>query len=124
MYALIIDDSRAMRRILRQIVEPLGFTILEAGDGREGLDQLIKHHPEIEVTLVDWNMPVMNGLDFVKAVRADDQYRDMKLMMVTTETEPSQMARALMAGVDEFVMKPFTREILVEKMRLVGVSCP
>ena len=123
MYALIIDDSRAMRRILRQIVEPLGFTILEAGDGQEGLNQLTQHFPDIEVTLVDWNMPVMNGLDFVKAVRADDKYREMKLMMVTTETEPAQMARALMAGVDEFVMKPFTADILVEKMRLVGVTC-
>jgi len=123
MYALIIDDSRAMRRILRQIVEPLGFSILEAGDGQQGLDQLEQNWPGIELTLVDWNMPVMNGLDFVKAVRANDQYRHMKLMMVTTETESAQMARALMAGVDEFVMKPFTSEILVEKLRLIGVQC-
>lgn len=123
MYALIIDDSRAMRRILRQIVEPLGFSILEAGDGQQGLDQLHANWPGIELTLVDWNMPVMNGLDFVKTVRANDQYRDMKLMMVTTETESAQLARALMAGVDEFVMKPFTSEILVEKLRLIGVQC-
>ena len=123
MYALIIDDSRAMRRILRQIVEPLGFSILEAGDGQQGLDQLEQNWPGIELSLVDWNMPVMNGLDFVKAVRANDQYRHMKLMMVTTETESAQMARALMAGVDEFVMKPFTSEILVEKLRLIGVQC-
>jgi len=123
MYALIIDDSRAMRRILRQIVEPLGFSILEAGDGQQGLDQLEQNWPGIELSLVDWNMPVMNGLDFVKAVRANDQYRHMKLMMVTTETESAQMARALMAGVDEFVMKPFTSEILVEKLHLIGVQC-
>ncbi len=123
MYALIIDDSRAMRRILRQIVEPLGFSILEAGDGQQGLDQLHANWPGIDLTLVDWNMPVMNGLDFVKTVRANDQYRDMKLMMVTTETESAQLARALMAGVDEFVMKPFTSEILVEKLRLIGVQC-
>lgn len=123
MFALIIDDSRAMRRILRQIVEPLGFKILEAGDGQEGLNQLKLHPQQVELTLVDWNMPVMNGLEFVKVVRADEQYRQMKLMMVTTETEPAQMARALMAGVDEFVMKPFTSEILVEKLRLIGVSC-
>ncbi|MFO0999116.1 MAG: response regulator [Planctomycetaceae bacterium] len=124
MYALIIDDSRAMRRILRQIVEPLGFRILEAGDGQEGLDRLGEHYPDVELTLVDWNMPVMNGLEFVKTVRADDQYRQMKIAMVTTETEPAQMARALMAGVDEFVMKPFTSEILIEKLRLIGVQCP
>ena len=124
MYALIIDDSRAMRRILRQIVEPLGFRILEAGDGQEGLDRLGEHYPNVELTLVDWNMPVMNGLEFVKTVRADNQYQQMKIAMVTTETEPAQMARALMAGVDEFVMKPFTSEILIEKLRLIGVQCP
>jgi two-component system chemotaxis response regulator CheY len=124
MYALIIDDSRAMRRILRQIVEPLGFQILEAGDGQEGLERLEQYHPDVELTLVDWNMPVMNGLEFVKAVRADDQYQQMKIAMVTTETEPAQMARALMAGVDEFVMKPFTSEILIEKLKLIGVECP
>lgn len=123
MYALIIDDSRAMRRILRGIVQPLGFEILEAGDGQEGLNRLAEYAPEVELTLVDWNMPVMNGLEFVKAVRADNEYQDMKLMMVTTETEPAQMARALMAGVDEFVMKPFTSDILVEKLRLIGVQC-
>jgi two-component system chemotaxis response regulator CheY len=69
-------------------------------------------------------MPVMNGLEFVKAVRGDDQYQQMKIAMVTTETEPAQMARALMAGVDEFVMKPFTSEILIEKLKLIGVECP
>jgi two-component system chemotaxis response regulator CheY len=124
MYALIIDDSRAMRRILRQIVEPLGFHILEAGDGQEGLKRLEQYHPDVELTLVDWNMPVMNGLEFVKAVRGDDQYQQMKIAMVTTETEPAQMARALMAGVDEFVMKPFTSQILIEKLKLIGVQCP
>jgi two-component system chemotaxis response regulator CheY len=124
MYALIIDDSRAMRRILRTVVEPLGFRILEAGDGREGLDRLEEHYPDVELTLVDWNMPVMNGLEFVKTVRADKQYQQMKIAMVTTETEPAQMTRALMAGVDEYVMKPFTSEILMEKLRLMGVQCP
>jgi two-component system chemotaxis response regulator CheY len=112
-----------MRRILRGIVQPLGFDILEAGDGQEGLNRLAEYAPDVELTLVDWNMPVMNGLEFVKAVRATSEYRDMKLMMVTTETEPAQMARALMAGVDEFVMKPFTSDILVEKLRLIGVQC-
>lgn len=122
MYALIIDDSRAMRKILRQIVEPLGFQILEAGHGQEGLELLAEKRSEVEVCLVDWNMPVMNGLDFVKTVRKQETDQHLKLMMVTTETEPAQMARALMAGVDEFVMKPFTRDILLEKLRLIGVS--
>lgn len=121
MYALIIDDSRAMRRILRQIVEPLGFEIMEAGNGQEGL-ACLHQVDHVELVLVDWNMPVMNGLEFVKAVRSDDGWREMKLVMVTTETEPAQMARALMAGVDEFVMKPFTADILLDKLRLIGVN--
>ena len=72
--------------------------------------------------LVDWNMPVMDGLEFVKAVRRNEKYASQKMIMVTTESEPSQMARALMSGVDEFVMKPFTSEILLEKMKLIGVQ--
>lgn len=123
MHALIIDDSRAMRRILRQIVEPLGFTIAEAGHGGEGLE-LLGRLSDVELALVDWNMPVMNGLEFVQSVRADDAHANVKLVMVTTETEPERMVRALMAGVDEFVMKPFTPEILLDKLKLIGVRMP
>lgn len=123
MHALIVDDSRAMRRILRQIVEPLGFEIAEAGHGLEGLQRL-DEQPDTELALVDWNMPEMNGLEFVKAVRANSVYERMKICMVTTETEPAKMARALMAGVDEFVMKPFTKEILLDKLQLIGVQMP
>jgi two-component system chemotaxis response regulator CheY len=121
MNALIIDDSRAMRRVLRRIVEPLGFAVTAAGDGQEGLNQL-SEMDAVDLILVDWNMPVMNGIEFVQAVRADTKRRDLKLVMVTTETEPMKMARALMAGVDEFVMKPFTSDILVDKLRLIGVG--
>ena len=123
MKALIIDDSRAMRRILTKIVAPLGFEVLEAENGQEGFDRL-QEAGDVEIVLVDWNMPVMNGLDFVKQVRELPEYETQKIMMVTTETEPSQMVRALMAGVDEFAMKPFTPEILIEKMNLIGVSMP
>ncbi|MFY9252028.1 MAG: response regulator [Fuerstiella sp.] len=123
MYALIIDDSRAMRRILSKIVMPLGLEVVEAENGQDGLDRLEEMEPP-EVILVDWNMPVMNGLDFVKTVRADGRYANQKIMMVTTETEPAQMVRALMAGVDEFAMKPFTADVLVEKMKLIGVRLP
>lgn len=123
MRALIIDDSRAMRRILRGIVEPLGFQVSEAGNGKQGLDQL-NALDDVELVLVDWNMPEMNGLEFVQAVRADSSRQDLKLVMVTTETEPAKMARAMMAGVDEFVMKPFTQDILIDKLRLIGVADP
>lgn len=123
MYALIVDDSRAMRHVLRKIVEPLGFQITDAGHGLEGLERL-KEHPETELALVDWNMPEMNGFEFVKAVRADSKYENMKIVMVTTETEPTKMARALMAGADEFLMKPFTPEMLLDKLQLIGVTIP
>ena len=123
MHALIVDDSRALRRILRQIVEPLGFQIAEAGHGVEGLQRL-SEQPDTELVLVDWNMPEMNGLEFVKAVRANPLHERMKLVMVTTETEPAKMVRALMAGVDEFLMKPFTPAMLLDKLQLIGVSMP
>lgn len=123
MHALIIDDSRAMRRILRKIVEPLGFRIAEAGHGNDGLQRL-SEQPNTELVLVDWNMPEMNGLDFVKVVRANPDYEQVKLVMVTTESEPARMVRALQAGVDEFVMKPFTSDILLGKLLLIGVSMP
>ena len=103
-------------------MKQLGFEIFEAGDGKEGIDQLEQHKDEVELVLVDWNMPVMNGYEFVQAVRAQDEFANHKLVMVTTETEPTQMAKALMAGVDEFVMKPFTSEILIEKLMLIGVD--
>ncbi len=122
MNAIVIDDSSAMRRILRRSLENLGFSsIAEAGNGQEGLDCL-ELNPNPDIVLVDWNMPVMDGLQFVKAVRANPKYENLKLMMVTTETEPHRMAKALMSGVDEFVMKPFTQEILVDKLTLLGVT--
>jgi two-component system chemotaxis response regulator CheY len=120
MRALVIDDSRAMRRILKGIVTKIGFDVVEAGNGIEGLDALAQHK-DIELALVDWNMPVMNGIEFVVEVRANPAHSNLKLVMVTTETEPERMVRALLAGVDEFVMKPFSEEILVEKLKLIGV---
>ena len=120
MRALVIDDSRAMRSILGQILKSFGFEVTEAVHGLDGLERLRQlGHPE--VILVDWNMPEMNGYEFIKAVRADRDYRDIPLMMVTTETEMEQMVKALAAGANEYVMKPFTREIIQEKLLLLGV---
>ena len=121
MQTLIVDDSRAMRRILRQIVAPMGFEIHEAGDGVEGWEKF-QALDDLELVLIDWNMPRMNGLELVKKIRENDEYQNIKLVMVTTETEPRQMARAMMAGVDEFLMKPFTSEMLIDKLQLIGVA--
>lgn len=123
MLALIVDDSRAMRRILRQIIEPLGVQINEAEHGFEAL-QCLSEHPETELVFVDWNMPVMNGIEFVKAVRANPVNNRTKLLMVTSENSLAGIITALKAGADEFVMKPFTPDILLDKLRLVGVSLP
>src|SRR6185369_5580455 len=107
MQALIVDDARAMRSILRRIVTPLGFDVREAGNGRQALDVLANEPTLPDVALVDWNMPEMNGLDFVKAVRAERKWRNIALMMVTTESETNQIVRALAAGAHEYVIKPF-----------------
>lgn len=119
--ALIIDDSRAIRRILGSAVRELGFEVSEAENGRQALETLIGMQPPAEIVLVDWNMPEMNGLEFVSHVRADGRWNGVKLMMVTSVTEADQMVKALTAGADEYIMKPFTKEVLHDKLRLLGV---
>ncbi len=120
MLALVIDDSRAMRAILRANLKQFGFEIVEAANGREGLERVADRGP-FDFALVDWNMPVMNGLEFVTAVRGDSTRAGMKIIMVTTEVEMSQVERALTAGADEYVMKPFTSEILHDKLCMLGL---
>jgi len=121
MRALVIDDSKAMRIILKQILQSIGGTVEEAGNGKEGLEKL-KTMGNADLVLVDWNMPEMNGLDFVRAVRANPTYRQLPLMMVTTETEASQMGKALAAGANEYVMKPFTKDVIQEKLKILGIK--
>jgi two-component system, chemotaxis family, chemotaxis protein CheY len=122
MHALVIDDSRALRRILGDMLRQLGLTVSEAGNGREGLE-VLRNSPTPDVVLVDWNMPEMNGLEFVRAVRAEPKFSDLPLMMVTTETEMEQMVTALEAGANEYVMKPFGKECIADKLTMLGVLC-
>ena len=121
MKALIVDDSRAMRLVLRQIMAEIGFDVVEARHGREALTYL-QGHDDTVVALVDWNMPEMNGLELVQAVRSDSRFDPLRLMMVTTETEMSHIQRALTAGANEYLMKPFSREAVEEKLRMLGVT--
>ena len=121
MRALVIDDSGAMRSILRQYMRELQYEVVEARDGREALERC-EQTPNFDIALVDWNMPVMNGLEFVQALRARKEYDSMKLMMVTTENDAAHIEKALSAGANEFVMKPFTYEVLEEKMALLNDS--
>ena len=119
--AMVIDDSRAMRGILKRILLPLGFEVREAGNGKDALDQIWDDDLKPVLALIDWNMPEMNGLEFVMAVRKQKHLRQMTLMMVTTESEHGQIVRALAAGAHEYVIKPFTAEAIVEKLTYLGL---
>ena len=122
MRALVIDDSKSIRMVLLKILEEIGFeNNVEAKDGLEALEMLKSQGP-FDVALVDWNMPEMNGFKFVSEVRKDMDYDNIKLMMVTTETETTQVVRALNAGANEYVMKPFTKDVIIEKLSLMGLS--
>jgi two-component system chemotaxis response regulator CheY len=121
MRALIVDDSRATRSLLRRTLTEVGYEVLEAGNGLEALELLGSCDP-VDLALVDWNMPEMDGLELVKAMRADRTYADVVVMMVSAESDLSNVARALMVGADEYAIKPFTKDILVEKLHLLGVA--
>lgn len=122
MRALVIDDSRAMRMMLRRELNKLGFEeVFEAEDGREGMAKL-EELGSVEVVLVDWTMPVMDGLSFVKEVRAQPSYEKVRVVMVTSENDPAQIFHALMAGADEYATKPITGDALAEKLGLVGLD--
>jgi len=118
--ALVVDDSRATRMILSKTLSESGFEVATAGNGQEALAVMEREGPAIEVVLVDWNMPVMNGLEFVQSLRARPGFAAVRVVMVTTETEIEQMQRALEAGADEYIMKPFTRDMVEEKLRMIG----
>ena len=119
--ALVVDDSRAMRMILSKTLAESGFDVLQAANGREALEIMEREGAAIGLVLLDWNMPEVSGIEVVEKLRSQSAYNGVRLLMVTTETEIEQMARALEAGADEYVMKPFTREAVEDKLRLIGV---
>lgn len=121
MRALVVDDSRVVRTIIGSILRELGMDVLQAADGAEALER-IKQNGDVELVLVDWNMPVMNGLELLRAVRANVLLSRVKIMMVTTETALASISQALEAGANEYVMKPFNRDVLKEKLALLGLD--
>ena len=121
MKALVVDDSRAARSIVRRILDELGCDVTEAGDGRDAIERL-RAAGTPDVVLVDWNMPEMNGVEFIRQVRANPDWRGLRVVMVTTEVERPHIALAMAAGADEYVMKPFTRDILLGKLQAIGVA--
>ncbi len=112
---ITVDDSSTMRRIIKNTLQKLGFeTILEAGNGVEALEVMSKN--KVDMIVTDWNMPEMDGLTFVKAVSAKDEYKDLPILMITTEAAKEDILTALRSGVNNYVVKPFTPETLQEKV--------
>jgi len=121
--ALVVDDSKAIRLIMARTLGELGWTVEMAANGVEALEVLARSGA-VDLAMLDWNMPEMNGFELLTRMRANPAWRGTKVMMVTTETEVEQMAKALEAGANEYLMKPFTRAALEDKLRLLGVLAP
>ncbi|KQM65662.1 two-component system response regulator [Sphingomonas sp. Leaf17] len=117
---LVVDDSKVIRKVARHILETMDFVVTEAGDGREALDACLVSAPD--VILLDWNMPVMSGMDFLRALRASTVPTRPKVVFCTTENGMAYIRAAIEAGADEYVMKPFDRDTLESKLQIVGVA--
>ncbi len=116
---LVVDDSKVIRRVARRILEEMNFEIREAADGKDALEACTRDMPD--VVLLDWNMPVMDGLEFLKRVRALPNVRQPIVVFCTTENDMSHIRQAMEAGADEYIMKPFDREIIEAKFTQVGL---
>ena len=119
--ALVVDDSRAMRSILSKVLAESGFETVQASNGREALVTMDREGSSIALVLLDWNMPEISGIEVLRILRSKIEFNAVRVVMVTTETELDQMACALDAGADEYLMKPFTREAVEDKLRLIGL---
>jgi two-component system, chemotaxis family, chemotaxis protein CheY len=117
---LIVDDSKVIRKVARHILETLDFSVDEAEDGRQALDRCEVSLPD--VILLDWNMPVMSGMEFLRALRQADFIAQPKVVFCTTENDIAHIRAAIDAGADEYVMKPFDRDTLHSKLQIVGVA--
>lgn len=118
-YCLIVDDSKVVRMVARKILEDLGFTTAEAEDGKIALDACLGRMPD--VVLLDWNMPVMDGLEFLGHLRASPGGDTPIVVFCTTENDMTHIQRAVAAGANEYIMKPFDSEIIQTKFKQAGV---
>ncbi len=122
MKGLVVDDAKVVRVSLGRMMKQLGYEVLEAADGAQALEQM-EANPDVDVVMLDWNMPVMNGYDFLVALRSKPEHGSSpKVIMVTTETGMGQMLKALAAGADEYIMKPFDKDMVSSKMEIVGLE--
>ena len=118
-HCLIVDDSAVIRKVARRILEGLSFRTSEAEDGEQALQRCRSEMPD--AVLLDWNMPVMDGYAFLKALRELPGGEAPKVVFCTTENDVGNIARAMRAGADEYIMKPFDKEIMTAKMQEVGL---
>ena len=121
MHALVIDDARSMRMLMRVTLQKLGFRVSEAANGREGLERLSTHERP-DVVMVDWYMPEMDGEEFVRAVRSRPDLAGLRLVVVTGETDAAQVGKVAATGADTYVSKPFTPETIRERLGAIGVG--
>jgi len=113
MKILVVDDSFSIRRILKNILQNLGYEdVVEAGDGAEGLNKM----GGVELVLTDWNMPNMDGLSFVKALRSKPAYKSVPIIMITTEGGKNEVIEAIKSGVNNYIVEPFNKETVAEKI--------
>jgi two-component system chemotaxis response regulator CheY len=117
---LVVDDSKVIRKVARHMLEGLDFTVDEAADGQAALDSCLAAAPD--VVLLDWNMPVMSGIEFLRAYGEAEVARRPRIVFCTTESDSAHIDAAIAAGADEYVVKPFDRETLQSKLALVGVA--
>lgn len=116
MKVLSVDDSAIIRKIIRGASDVLGYELLEASNGAEALNLMATEYQQVELILLDWNMPVMNGFETLKALKNDSRYQGIPVMMVTTEGEKTNIVEAVKAGAKHYLVKPFTPEDLVARM--------
>jgi len=119
---LVVDDSRVIRKVARRIIEEMGIEVAEAADGMEAMSWCRTAMPE--AILLDWNMPVMNGLDFLRALRAEPEGKTPVVLFCTVENDPPHIAEAIEAGADEYIMKPFDGDIILSKFTQAGLVLP
>jgi len=116
---LVVDDSRVVRKVACRILEDLGFTCTEAEDGQDASDKCEQNTPD--VILLDWNMPVMSGIEFLERLRQTDEGKKPKVIFCTTENDMDHIQRAMQAGADEYIMKPFDSDIIKSKFAQLGL---
>ncbi|MCP3856400.1 MAG: response regulator [Actinomycetia bacterium] len=120
MKALVVDDARVARKMVARMMEQLGFTVITAEHGQDALDQLDPDDPP-QAVVTDWNMPIMDGVELAKALRGTPSFATIPVLMISSEADPRRVAKALMAGVDEYLFKPVDASIIKERLEVMGV---